>query len=126
MRARMKELRERSSASKTDGEGAVRAAIAAMSQPNRAIAERLHAIVKENAPGLSPRTWYGMPAYEKDGDVLCFFRSAEKFKERYMTIGFNDTANLDEGHLWPVAYALTELSSSEEARIAALVKKAAR
>ncbi len=111
-------------ADKTDGESAVLAAIAAMPEPYRAMGERLHAIVKASAPVLSPKTWYGMPAYAKDGKVVCFFRGGEKFKERYMTLGFDDAANLDEGHLWPIAFALTELTASEEARIGALVKKA--
>ncbi len=111
-------------ADKADGESAVLAAIAAMPQPYLAMGERLHAIIKASAPDLSPRTWYGMPAYAKDGKVVCFFRSGEKFKERYMTLGFNDAANLDEGHLWPIAFALTELTAAEEARIGVLVKKA--
>ncbi len=100
------------------------AAIAAMAEPSRVMGERLHTIIKASAPALSPRLWYGMPAYAKDGKVICFFRGAEKFKERYMTLGFNNDANLDEGHLWPVAFALEELTAAEEARIAALVKKA--
>lgn len=108
-----------------DGESAVLAAIARMPEPYNAMGERLHAIIKASAPALSPRTWYGMPAYARDGKVVCFFRCGDKFKERYMTLGFNDTAKLDEGHLWPIAYALTELTAAEEARIAALVKKAA-
>jgi hypothetical protein len=111
-------------ADKGEGESAVLAAIAAMPGPYRAMGERLHAIIKASAPALSPRTWYGMPAYAKDGKVVCFFRGGEKFKERYMTLGFNDEANLDEGHLWPIAFALTELTAAEEARIGALVKKA--
>ncbi len=101
------------------------AAIAAMPEPSRTMGERLHAIIITSAPALSPRLWYGMPAYAKNGKVICFFRGAEKFKERYMTLGFNDEANLDEGNLWPVAFALKELTAAEEARIAALVKKAA-
>jgi uncharacterized protein YdhG (YjbR/CyaY superfamily) len=109
---------------KADGESAVLATIAAMEEPYRAMGERLHAIVKASAPAFSPRLWYGMPAYAKDGKIVCFFRGAEKFKERYMTLGFNDVANLDEGHMWPIAFALTELTAAEEARIAALVKKA--
>jgi hypothetical protein len=109
---------------KADGESAVLAAIAAMEVPYRAMGERLHAIIKANAPALSPRLWYGMPAYAKDGKVVCFFRGAEKFKERYMTLGFNDVANLDEGYMWPIAFALKELTAAEEARIGALVKKA--
>jgi uncharacterized protein YdhG (YjbR/CyaY superfamily) len=102
----------------------VLAAIAAMQEPYRTMGERLHAIIKASAPALSPRLWYGMPAYAKDGKVICFFRSGEKFKERYMTLGFNQEANLDEGSMWPVAFALTELTAPEEARIGALVKKA--
>ena len=109
---------------KADGESAVLAAIAAMPGPYRAMGERLHAIIKTSAPALSPRLWYGMPAYAKDGKVVCFFRSGEKFKERYMTLGFNDDANLDEGNMWPIAFALKELTAAEEARIGALVKKA--
>jgi uncharacterized protein YdhG (YjbR/CyaY superfamily) len=107
-----------------DGESAVLGAIAAMQSPYRAMGERLHAIIKASAPALSPRLWYGMPAYAKDGKVVCFFRGGQKFKERYMTLGFNDVANLDEGHMWPIAFALTELTAAEEARISALVKKA--
>jgi uncharacterized protein YdhG (YjbR/CyaY superfamily) len=95
-----------------------------MARPNRSIGERLHAIITANAPALSPRLWYGMPAYTKDGKVVCFFQSAAKFKTRYATFGFQHVANLDEGHMWPVAFALTELTADEEARIAALVKKA--
>jgi uncharacterized protein YdhG (YjbR/CyaY superfamily) len=106
------------------GENAVLAKIAAMPEPYRAMGEQIHAIIKASAPALSPKVWYGMPAYAKDGKVVCFFRSGEKFEERYMTIGFNDVANLDEGAMWPVAFALTELTAAEEARIAALVKKA--
>jgi uncharacterized protein YdhG (YjbR/CyaY superfamily) len=102
----------------------VLAAIAAMQEPDRAMAKRLHAIIKASAPALSPKTWYGMPAYAKDGKVVCFFQSAQKFKTRYATFGFSDTANLDEGALWPVAFALKELTATEEARISALVKKA--
>ena len=114
-----------SGADKEDGERAVLSAIAAMVEPYRAMGERLHAIIKASAPALSPKTWYGMPAYaNKDGKVVCFFRSGEKFKERYMTLGFNQEANLDEGHMWPIAFALTELTAAEEARIGALVKKA--
>jgi len=111
-------------AGKTDSEAAVLAAIAAMPAPYRAMGERLHAIIKASAPALSPRLWYGMPAYARDGRVICFFRGADKFKERYMTLGFNDKANLDEGHMWPIAFALTELTAAEEAGIGALVKKA--
>ncbi|MDQ1281151.1 MAG: hypothetical protein QG670_2415 [Thermoproteota archaeon] len=114
-----------SHADKADGESVVLAAIAAMPEPYRVIGERLHAIIKASAPALSSRLWYGMPAYaNKDGDVICFFRGGEKFKERYMTLGFNQEAHLDEDHLWPIAFALTELTATEEARIRALVKKA--
>jgi len=109
---------------KADGESAVLAAIAAMESLYRVMGDRIHAIIKASAPALSPRLWYGMPAYAKDGKVVCFFRSGQKFKERYMTLGFNDVANLDEGHMWPIAFALTELTAAEEARIGALVKKA--
>src|SRR5262249_57985182 len=107
-----------------DGEDAVLAKIAALPQPDRQLAERLHAIIKANAPELSPRTWYGMPAYAKDGHVVCFFQSAHKFKTRYATFGFSDKANLDDGSLWPVAFALKELTATEEAKIGALVKRA--
>ncbi|HVR10156.1 MAG TPA: DUF1801 domain-containing protein [Thermoanaerobaculia bacterium] len=107
-----------------DGENAVLAKIAALPQPDRAMGERLHAIIKANAPALSPRTWYGMPAYAKDGNVVCFFQSAQKFKTRYATFGFSDKANLDEGHMWPTAFALKELTAAEEAKIVALLKKA--
>ncbi|MFL5977772.1 MAG: iron chaperone [Gaiellaceae bacterium] len=109
---------------KADGERDVLAKIAEMPEPDRAIAERVHAIVKASAPALSPRTWYGMPAYAKDGKVVCFFQSAHKFKSRYATFGFNDAANLDDGAMWPTSFALTELTAADEARIAALVKKA--
>ncbi|MFZ0924841.1 MAG: DUF1801 domain-containing protein [Halobacteriota archaeon] len=111
-------------ADKADGESAVLAAIEAMPGPDRAVGERLHAIIKASAPALSPKLWYGMPAYAKDGKVICFFRSGQKFKERYMTLGFNNEANLDEGHMWPIAFALKELTAAEEAMIGALVKKA--
>ncbi len=111
-------------ADKADGESAVVANIAAMTGPYRAMGERLHAIIKANAPTLVPKIWYGMPAYAKDGKVVCFFRSGGKFDERYMTLGFNDVANLDEGAMWPTAFALKELTAAEEARIADLVKKA--
>jgi uncharacterized protein YdhG (YjbR/CyaY superfamily) len=111
-------------ADKADGESAVLAKIAALPQPDRAIGEWLHAIIKANAPELSPKTWYGMPAYAKDGHVVCFFQSAQKFKTRYATLGFSDQANLDEGCMWPTAFALKELTAAEEARIGALVKKA--
>jgi len=121
---RKKAARRGPRAVKKDGESAVLAAIAAMAEPYRAMGERLHAIIKASAPALSPRLWYGMPAYARDGKVVCFFRGTQKFEERYMTLGFNDVANLDEGRLWPIAFALTELTAAEEARIAALVKKA--
>src|SRR2546422_10191627 len=111
-------------ADKADGESAVLAKIAEMREPDRAMAKRIHAIIKASAPALSPRTWYGMPAYAKDGEVLCFFQPAQKFKTRYSTLGFSDAANLDEGALWPVAFALKELTATEEAKISALVKKA--
>jgi uncharacterized protein YdhG (YjbR/CyaY superfamily) len=119
-------VREQKAASsgKADGERDVLAKIAEMQGTDRAMAKRLHAIVKASAPTLLPKTWYGMPAYAKDGKVVCFFQSAEKFKSRYATFGFNDAANLDEGGLWPVAFALKELTATEEARISALVKKA--
>ncbi len=126
MRNRAQELKAeaRANKNKAEGESAVLAAIAAMQEPDRAMAKRLHAIIKASAPALSPKTWYGMPAYAKDGKVVCFFQSAQKFNSRYATFGFNDTANLDEGALWPVAFALKELTAAEEARISALVKKA--
>jgi hypothetical protein len=111
-------------AKKADGEGAVLARIAAMPGPDRAIGERLHAIIKANAPALTPRLWYGMPAYAKDGKVVCFFQSAQRFKTRYATLGFMHEANLDEGAMWPTAFALKELNAAEEAKIGALVKKA--
>jgi uncharacterized protein YdhG (YjbR/CyaY superfamily) len=119
MKARARELKD-----KTDGESAVLAAIAAMPPRDRTIGKRLHAIIKASAPVLTPKTWYGMPAYARDGKVVCFFRSADKFKERYAMFGFNDAANLDKGAMWPVAFALKEMTVAEEAKIAALVKKA--
>jgi uncharacterized protein YdhG (YjbR/CyaY superfamily) len=109
---------------KADGESDVLALIAAMPEPDRAIGERLHAIIKANAPALSPKTWYGMPAYAKDGKVVCFFQSAHKFNTRYATFGFQHEASLDEGNMWPVAFAVKKLTATEEAKIAALVKKA--
>jgi uncharacterized protein YdhG (YjbR/CyaY superfamily) len=118
------EARRGPRAHKADGESDVLAKIAEMPEPDRAMAERLHAIIKASAPALSPRTWYGMPAYAKDGKVVCFFQSAQKFKTRYATFGFSDTANLDEGAMWPTSFALKELTATEEATIAALVKKA--
>jgi len=126
MKERAQELKAeaRANKNKADGENVVLAAIAAMKEPDRAMAKRLHAIIKASAPTLSPKTWYGMPAYAKDGKVVCFFQSAQKFKTRYASFGFSDTANLDEGDLWPVVFALKELTAAEEARISALVKKA--
>jgi uncharacterized protein YdhG (YjbR/CyaY superfamily) len=121
MRARVRELKD-----KTDGESAVRASIAKMSPQDRAIAKRLHELVKAAAPDLMPKTWYGMPAYAKDGKVVCFFRNAGKFKERYAMFGFNDSAKLDDGSMWPIAFALTKLTAAEEKKISALVKKAVR
>jgi uncharacterized protein YdhG (YjbR/CyaY superfamily) len=109
---------------KADEESAVLAKIADLPEPDRAMAERLHAVIKASAPALSPKLWYGMPAYAKDGKIVCFFQSAQKFNSRYATLGFNDTANLDEGAMWPTAFALTELTAADEARIGALVKKA--
>src|ERR687887_517848 len=112
-------------AGKANGESDVLAKIAAMPEPDRAMAERLHAIIKASAPALSPKTWYGMPAYAKDGNVVCFFQSAQKFKTRYATFGFSDKANLDEGAIWPTAFAVKELNADVEARIVELVKRAA-
>ena len=126
MKERSQELKaaERADKDKADGESAVLAKIDEMSEPERTMARRLHAIIKASAPVLSPKLWYGMPAYARDGKIVCFFQSAQKFKTRYATFGFSDTANLDEGALWPVAFALKELTAGEEATIAALVKKA--
>jgi uncharacterized protein YdhG (YjbR/CyaY superfamily) len=126
MKERAKELKaaERANKDKADGESDVLAKIAEMQEPDRAMAERLHAIIKASAPDLSPRTWYGQPAYAKDGKIICFFQPAQKFNTRYSTLGFSDSANLDEGEMWPVAYALKELTAAEEKRIIALVKKA--
>jgi uncharacterized protein YdhG (YjbR/CyaY superfamily) len=125
MKERAKELK--AEAAKADGESAVLEKIAEMPEPDRAMARRIHAIVKANAPVLSPKTWYGMPAYaNKDGKVVCFFTAASKFNSRYATFGFNDDANLDEGNMWPASFALKELTAAEEAKIAALVKKAVR
>ena len=125
-RAAMKEHAQelKTSADKAEGESAVLAKIAEMAEPDRSLAGRLHEIIKASAPALAPRLWYGMPAYARDGKVICFFQGAQKFKTRYATFGFSDTANLDEDALWPVAFALKELTALEEARIAALVKKA--
>jgi uncharacterized protein YdhG (YjbR/CyaY superfamily) len=122
MRERARELK--AAAGKEAGESDVLAKIAEMQEADRAMAERLHAIVKASAPALSPRTWYGMPAYAKDGKVVCFFQSAQKFKTRYATFGFSDKANLDEGAMWPTSFALKELTADTESRIGALVKKA--
>jgi uncharacterized protein YdhG (YjbR/CyaY superfamily) len=126
MKARAQELKAeaRADKGKAEGEQAVLAAIAAMKEPDRAMAKRLHAIIKASAPSLSPKTWYGMPAYARDDKVVCFFQSAQKFKTRYMTFGFSDQANLDEGSLWPVSFALKQLTATEEARIGTLVKRA--
>jgi uncharacterized protein YdhG (YjbR/CyaY superfamily) len=125
MKERARELNAaRTSKGKADGESDVLAKIAEMQEPDRAMAERLHALVKANAPSLTPKTWYGMPAYAKDGKVVCYFQSAEKFKTRYATFGFSDTANLDDGAIWPTAFALMKLTATAEARVAALVKKA--
>jgi uncharacterized protein YdhG (YjbR/CyaY superfamily) len=118
------EARRGPRADKPDGESDVLAKIAEMPEPDRAMGERLHAIIKATAPALSPKLWYGMPAYAKDGKVVCFFQSAQKFNSRYATLGFNDTANLDKGAMWPTSFALKELTPAEEAKIGALVKKA--
>jgi uncharacterized protein YdhG (YjbR/CyaY superfamily) len=129
MKERVQELkaatRRGPSADKADGESAVLAKIAEMPEPDRAMGKRLHAVIKASAPALSPRLWYGMPAYAKDGKVVCFFQNAQKFKTRYATLGFNDKAHLDEGTMWPVAFALAKLTAADEARIGALLKKAA-
>ena len=115
---------DKNAAKRNDGELAVIEAIAAMSEPDRTISKRLHAIITDSAPDLIPRTWYGMPAYSNGDKIICFFRSKQKFGERYMTLGFNDAARLDEGDMWPISYALQQLTASEESKIAALVKKA--
>jgi len=122
MKERARELK--ASADKADGESEVFAKIAELPEPDRTLAERLHAIIKASVPALAPKLWYGMPAYTQDGKVVCFFQSAQKFNTRYATLGFSDKANLDEGVLWPVAFALKELTAAEEAKISALVKKA--
>jgi uncharacterized protein YdhG (YjbR/CyaY superfamily) len=122
MRERAREVK--AARGKVDGERDVLAKIAEMPEPDRAMAERLHALIKASAPALSPRTWYGMPAYAKDGKVLCFFQSAQKFKSRYATLGFSDEANLDEGAMWPTSFALKKLTKADEKRIGALVKQA--
>jgi uncharacterized protein YdhG (YjbR/CyaY superfamily) len=119
MRARARELKDQA-----DGESAVRAAIAGMAPKDRAIAKRIHELIKATAPDLVPKTWYGMPAYARDGKVVCFFRDAGKFKERYAMLGFNDSAKLDDGSMWPIAFALPELTKADEAKIGKLVKKA--
>jgi uncharacterized protein YdhG (YjbR/CyaY superfamily) len=126
MKERAKELaaEARSNKNKAQGESDVRKAIAAMSEPDSTIAKRLHLLIKKSAPVLSPKTWYGFPAYTKDDQVVCFFQNAGKFKTRYATLGFSDKANLDDGHMWAVAFALTKLTAAEEAKIAAIVKKA--
>ncbi len=128
MKERAQELKAeaRANKKKAEGESDVLAKIAEMPEPDRAMAERLHAIITASAPELSPKTWYGMPAYAKDGKVVCFFQSADKFKSRYATFGFNDTANLDDGTMWPTSFALTKLTAAEEAKISKLVKKAVR
>jgi len=128
IKERAKELKAeaRANKDKAEGESDVLAKIAEMPEPERTMATRLHAIITASAPALAPKTWYGMPAYAKDGKIVCFFQSAQKFNTRYATLGFSDTANLDEGALWPVAFALKELNASEEAKIRALVKKAVR
>jgi uncharacterized protein YdhG (YjbR/CyaY superfamily) len=129
MKERARELKtakRRGSAGKADGEADVLAKIAAMPESDRAMAERIHAVIKANAPGLAPRTWYGMPAYSKDGKVVCFFQAADKFKSRYATFGFNDDAKLDEGTIWPTSWALTKLTAADGKMIGALVKKAVR
>jgi uncharacterized protein YdhG (YjbR/CyaY superfamily) len=126
IKERAKEIKAEARAEKDReaGESALLEKIAEMLEPDRSLAERLHEIITTNAPDLMPKTWYGMPAYAKDGKVVCFFQSAQKFNSRYATFGFNDTANLDEGNIWPTAFALTKLTAADEARIASLVKKA--
>lgn len=124
MKERAKEAKNEASGKKTDGEADVLAKIAEMAEPDRAMAERIHAIVKDSGPDLVPRTWYGMPAYAKNGKVVCFFQDAKKFKARYATLGFNDAANLDDGDMWPTTFALTQLTAAVEKKIAALVKQA--
>jgi uncharacterized protein YdhG (YjbR/CyaY superfamily) len=126
MKERAQELKAEATASrkKADGEGEVLAKIAEMQEPDRAMAERLHALVRESAPALTPKTWYGMPAYARDGKVVCFFQGAQKFRTRYATLGFSDQANLDEGGMWPTSFALKQLTAAEEKRIRALLKQA--
>jgi uncharacterized protein YdhG (YjbR/CyaY superfamily) len=122
MRERAQELK--AEARKADGEKALLAKVAEMPEPDRALGKQIHAIVKASAPALTPKTWYGMPAYANDGKIVCFFQSADKFKSRYATLGFSDQANLDEGAMWPTSFALKELTAAEEAKISALVKRA--
>ncbi|MDQ6834437.1 MAG: DUF1801 domain-containing protein [Chloroflexota bacterium] len=124
VRAQEQKAEARADKNRADGESAVLAAIAAMTGPDRVMGEQLHAIIKASAPALAPKTWYGMPAYARDGKVVCFFKCAQKFNTRYATLGFSDVANLDAGAMWPVEFALTELTAADEARIGALVKNA--
>jgi len=124
MQQRVREQKVGARSSKADGESELLAKIAEMTESDRVMAKRVHSVIKTSVPGLSPTTWYGMPAYAKDGKVVCFFQSAQKFKTRYATLGFSDKANLDEGTMWPTSFALTELTADDEARISALVKKA--
>jgi len=124
VRERAQEMKPATRRGPSDGESDVLAKIAELPEPDRSMAQRIHAIIKASAPSLSPKTWYGMPAYARDGNVVCFFQSAQKFKTRYATLGFSDKANLDDGSMWPAAFALKELTAATEARIAALVKKA--
>jgi len=124
IKERAKELKASKRAGKADGEADVLAKIAELAEPDRALAVRLHALIKASSPALSPKTWYGMPAYAKNGKVVCFFQGAQKFKTRYSTLGFSDEANLDDGSMWPTAFALKELTAAEEARIVALVNQA--
>ncbi len=124
MKERARELKAAARGKKADPEDAVLAKIAEMPEPDRGMAERIHALIKASAPTLAPKLWYGMPAYARDGKVVCFFQGSHKFKSRYSTLGFDDAANLDEGPMWPTAFALTELTAAEEERISALVKKA--
>jgi uncharacterized protein YdhG (YjbR/CyaY superfamily) len=124
IKERAREVKAASRAGKADGETGVLAKIAEMPEPDRVMAEQLHALIKTTAPDLSPRTWYGMPAYAKDGNLICFFQSAQKFKTRYATLGFSDKAQLDDGNIWPTSYAVKELTAADQARIAALVQQA--
>ena len=125
-RAREAKAEERMNKNRAEGEKAIQEKIAEMSEPDRSMAERIHAIVTESAPGLMPRTWYGMPAYASDGKVVCYFTPAEKFESRYATFGFNDTANLDDGAMWPTSFAVKKLTAAEEKKLAALVKRAVK